>query len=83
MPIKLNEKERKILAMAHYNPDGILPDDCVKFYKTPHHIKNVLRYLKENGVLQLLANGRFIITDEGRDLLGVQSHAYKKLNEFA
>ena len=80
--MKLNDKERKILAMAHYSQIGIFPDDCIKFYKTPHHIKNVLKFLVENRLLAVTESNRFIITDEGRAAVGIESRQYKKLTEF-
>lgn len=80
--VKINEKEKKILCVAHYNPTGIHPDECLKFYKAPHHIKNVLKFLVANGLLAMTESGRFIITDEGRAAVGIESHSHKKLTEF-
>lgn len=76
---ELNNKEKKILAIA-YSIKVITNKDCNRFYRTPHHIKVVLERLCDLGYLKLLEFGNFIITEKGKEAIGIEEDT--KLTQY-
>lgn len=76
---ELNDKERKILAIAH-NSGRVTRNDCLKFYRTPHHIKNILERLSRLGYITPLETEGFVITEMGKNYLGIDIDM--KLEDF-
>ena len=71
----LNQTEKKILAIAFYESKQgsfITIQDCRKFYRTTHHVKEVVEFLHHNGYLALKDINKFIITDKGKSEIGVE-----------
>lgn len=76
---ELNQKEMKLLAMA-LNKSHLSTDDCIRFYRTPHHIKAVLKRLVALGYLNITEFGKYVITNYGKEALGIEVN--KTLEEF-
>ena len=76
---EINNKEKKILAIA-FSKKGVTNKDCLRFYRTPHHIKVVLERLVDLDYLRLLEFGNFIITEKGKESLGIEED--EKLSKF-
>jgi len=77
--IELNKKELKILAIA--NTGKVTHEDCLRFYRTAHHIYTILRRLCKLGYIVPLESGSgFVLTGKGKETLGIEIDS--KLSQY-
>ncbi|MAG76415.1 MAG: hypothetical protein CL811_06595 [Colwelliaceae bacterium] len=71
--MEINNKERRILGIA--NSGGVNREQCLRFYRTPHHINAIIRRLCSLGYLAPLESGAtFVITAKGKEELGIEEN---------
>jgi hypothetical protein len=76
----LNNKEKKVLAIAYKEGVKLNEAKVVELWRTPHHRKAIFQNLVTMGLITPTESGLFIITNRGKEALGIEED--KKLMEF-